>query len=186
MKHKPLIFLFFLTCCVTTIVAQSPFVLFDEPSAAMDSSKAWVVLTDRIVEGSSKAEVKMTDSTALFFGLISNHNKAGLAQLISPRFEENLADYTGIRLRLRGDSSMFVLALHTDLLSSEAKHLEYRICAPTAWQTIQIPFSTFYSAYFDVELIEKAPKIELIHYLSIINAYQEGRFTIEIDSIDFY
>ena len=160
--------------------------LFDKPTMAMDSSKAWVVLTDRIVDGSSKAEVKMTDSTALFCGLISNDNKAGLAQLISPRFEENLADYTGLKMHLRGDSSMFVLALHPDLLSSAAKHLEYRICAPSTWQTIQIPFSTFYSAYFDVELLEKAPKLELIHYLSIINAYQEGRFCIEIDRISLY
>ena len=183
----PVLFSMLFVGCSLGVSAQTTQHLFDIRAAtAPDSSKAWLVLTDRIMEGCSKAEIANTDSTLLFVGNISNHNKAGLAQLISPRFDDSLLRYTGLVIHLRGDSSNFVFALHPDLLSAAAKHLEYRLIAPTDWQTLHIPFTKFYSAYFDVELVEKPLDLRTVHYFSIINAYQEGHFSLEIDNISLY
>jgi hypothetical protein len=169
---------------VSAQIAHPLFVLQNEKAA--DSSSAWVILTDRLMEGCSKAVVKSTDSSLFFSGLISNSNKAGLAQLISPRFSDNLPAYTGLKIRFRGDSSTFILAFHPDLLSIDANHLEYSVVAASNWQTLDIPFSAFTSAYFDVQLLENAPDLGSIHYFSIINAYQEGRFRIEISFLGLY
>lgn len=181
------IFIFIFVICAVRASAQNThqlFVLQNQKQA--DSSTAWVVLTDRLMEGCSKASLKSTDSSLLFSGSISNSNKAGLAQLISPRFSESLSIHEGIMIRLRGDSSSFILALHPDLLSTNARHLEYSLIANTDWRTVKIPFSAFTSAYFDVQILEKAPALSSIHYLSIINAYQEGRFGLEICFLGLY
>jgi hypothetical protein len=173
--------------CAVRVPAQTAHQLFAlQNEKATDSSSAWVILTDRLMEGCSKAEMENTDTSLLFSGTISSSNKAGLAQLISPRFSDSLHLYTGLTIRLRGDSSTFILALHPDLLSSDAKHLEYSMVASTNWQTLEIPFSAFSAAYFDVQLLERAPALSTIHYFSIINAYQEGRFGLEIDFLGLY
>ena len=190
MKKRVYIFFYalvFFAFCNISVSAQTERKLFIlQNHKAADSSSAWVILTDRLMDGCSKASVESTDSSLLFSGYISNTNKAGLAQLISPRFSDSLPIFTGLILRLRGDSSSFILALHPDLLSANARHLEYNVLATSDWQTLYIPFSAFTCAYFDVQLLENPPSLATIHYLSVINAYQEGRFGLEIGFLGLY
>jgi hypothetical protein len=185
-KNNSFLVCFFLLIC-NIAIAQAPRFLFELPTPnTTDSSNAWVVLTDRIMDGSSRAESKSTDSSLIFEGNVINKNKAGLAQLISPRFNDSLHIYKGIVLRVRGDSSNYTLALQPDLFSTAARHLECTFVLTPDWQTLRIPFEAFECAYFEVPLTEKPPALHTIHHLSIINAYQEGRFFIEIGGVSLY
>ena len=174
------------TCALSSrVAAQDMLFGFDMPPK--DSTEAWLLFSDAAMHGNSTAEFEIEDSTATFKGFISLKNDGGIAQAISPEQNEDWQLYNGVLLRVKGDGKDYILSLQHDPITSDGKHLEYRFkTLKDAWIEVAIDFAELQNTYYDAYITASPIKLDDVRYFTIINAYQEGRFALQIDWLKLY
>ncbi len=176
-----------------TATVKTPKILFDFNQPTLDSATAWTVFTDQTMGGASQAEVNIlplnvpNGGMADFVGELSLDNGGGIAAIISPMLTDTLQQYKGLTIKLKGDGRSYILSLQPDIISAVPQHLEYKFkTVANEWQEVKIPFSAMYMSFFDTLIANKKINLSHVHYLSIINAYQEGSFDLKIDEVSLF
>jgi monofunctional biosynthetic peptidoglycan transglycosylase len=149
----------------------------------------WNIINDGVMGGVSTSTFTIhADHTATFTGSVSLENNGGFASVRGGPFEFKLKDFSGLRIRVKGDGKTYSLRLRTDTFFDGPN---YRVKFETVadeWMVVDLPFHTFV-ATFRGRILTNAPpldpdKIKQIGLL--ISDKQAGPFRLHIDWIAAY
>eukprot|EP00873_Tetraselmis_striata_P045284 jgi/Tetstr1/465548/TSEL_010217.t1 len=112
----------------------------------------WAPLDDVVMGGCSLGRWELADGAgeggapaALFRGTVSTDNSGGFSSVRTLNMEPplNLAAYTGIRLRVRGDGQRYKFILRTDRNWDTVTYCQSFDTAEGEWQDVRLPFERF-------------------------------------------
>ncbi len=150
---------------------------------------SWEAVDDRIMGGCSQSHPEYIDNVGLHFsGKVSLENSGGFASIRSTPGNYDLARYSGLKLRLRGDGKSYKLSLRTDLFFDGVSYQITFTTIKDSWQEITLPFTAFISTHHGIKLFTVAP-MDLTSIKSFglfIADRQEGPFQLDIDCIKGY
>ena len=156
--------------------------LFDFSSAPMN----WFVVNDGVMGGVSSSTVKLSNGLLVFAGQVRLENNGGFASVRSNGFEQDLSEFSGIGLRIRGDGKMYALNVRTSSLGNVMYQSEFQTKAGE-WTELRLPFSELRPTRFGQtlrgNLLEK-DRIESFGFI-IANKRNES-FKLEVDWIKAY
>lgn len=117
-------------------------VLFDFRQSNAALSQTWGALDDVVMGGVSHSSFQLDEGAARFNGTVSIANAGGFASARTRNFEPslNLADYTGIALRVKGDGQRYKLLLRDEASWDSLAYAYSFDTIAQQWSTIQIPF----------------------------------------------
>lgn len=149
----------------------------------MPEAAGWQAVDDRIMGGCSQSDPEHIDDVGLrFTGNVSLENNGGFASIRSTPGKYDLARYSGIKLRLRGDGKTYKLSLRTDLFYDGISYQSTFTTSKGDWQEISLPFEAFAPTHHGIKLSTVAP-LDTGHVTSFglfISGRQEGPFKLEI------
>lgn len=159
-------------------------ILFDFTSE--DREADWVIVNDGVMGGLSQSNIKFTDdSTAVFSGNLSLENYGGFASTRTKPMSFELAGFSGILLRVRGDGRKYQFRIRTDdAFDGVAYRLEFET-EVKKWKEIYLPFDEFRPSFrgrilSDVEPLDPS-KVKQVGFL--VADKRAGVFNLEIDWI---
>ena len=143
----------------------------------------WEAIDDHIMGGRSQSKPEQIDNVGLrFSGRVSLENNGGFASIRSDSANYDLGQYSGLKLRLRGDGKSYKLSLRTDLFFDGISYQATFTTEQDTWQELYLPFEDFTATHHGVKLSTVAPmdttKIE--SFGLFIADDQEGSFQLEI------
>ena len=143
----------------------------------------WEAIDDHIMGGCSQSKPEQIDNIGLrFSGRVSLENNGGFASIRSDSANYDLGQYSGLKLRLRGDGKSYKLSLRTDLFFDGISYQATFTTEQDTWQELYLPFEDFTATHHGVKLSTVAPmdttKIE--SFGLFIADGQEGSFQLEI------
>ena len=150
---------------------------------------AWEAVDDRIMGGSSQSHPEYIDSVGLHFsGRVSLDNNGGFASIRSTSGNYDLAQYSGVKLRLRGDGKSYKLSLRTDLFFDGVSYQSTFTTTKDLWQEITLPFAAFTPTHHGIKLSTVAPMDtgNIKSFGLFIADCQEGSFQLDIACIKGY
>jgi NADH dehydrogenase [ubiquinone] 1 alpha subcomplex assembly factor 1 len=180
MIHKPSITALILT--IGAALAGDERVLFNFAAKSLD----WFVVNDGVMGGISSSNVKLENGVLVFEGQVRLENNGGFASVRSNSSEQNLSEFLGIALRVRGDGKIYALNLRTSSARGVLYQSEFQTKAGE-WLELRIPFSQLRPTRFGNTLKGFAlepNRIESFGFI-IANKRQE-RFKLEVDWIKAY
>jgi hypothetical protein len=146
----------------------------------------WLVVNDGVMGGVSSSSVRATDEgTGVFAGYLSLDNNGGFASIRADMSAMDLAPYTGVVLRVRGDGRRYQLRFRTD---GRFDGLAYRAEFDTeadAWIDVTLPFDAFEPS-FRGYVPPNAPPLDpgAIRQLGfLLGDKLEGEFRLEIQRV---
>lgn len=148
-----------------------------------ESAEQWRSVDDGVMGGLSTSRmVHVPEGHAVFSGTLSLENNGGFASVRCMPGRFDLAEYDGVRLRVRGDGRTYRLRLRMD---EGFDGVAYQASFPTedgTWTTVDLPFTSFHPS-FRGRAVPNAPaldpaKIRQIGFM--IADKQEGRFTLTV------
>ena len=151
---------------------------------------SWQIVNDGVMGGLSRSTIRRTESgSALFAGWVSLENNGGFASVrtIQPN---NLSDFKGLRIRIKGDGKSYYLRLksaHSNRLTAHS--FESRFITKTdEWTEIALPFSDFKPVFRGRALrnVEPLDLASIAEISFMIRDSQEGTFLLEIESVHAY
>jgi monofunctional biosynthetic peptidoglycan transglycosylase len=149
----------------------------------------WLIINDGVMGGMSTSDIAYNPEGYLVFtGNVSLQNNGGFASFRSQSKTFDLADYDGIKIRIRGDGKKYSLRLRT---SSSFDGIAYAADFQSLkgdWQEIRIPFSDF-TARFRGRIIMNAEALDQANIRQLgflISDKQQGPFVMDIDWIKAY
>mgnify|MGYP000306641478 CR=1 FL=1 len=151
-----------------------------------ESTEQWRSVNDVVMGGVSTSRiVHVPDGHAVFSGTLSLENNGGFASVRCLPQEFDLAEYDGIRLRVRGDGRTYRLRLRMD---SGFDGVAYQASFPTeedTWTTVELPFTSFRPS-FRGRAVPNAPALDpgAIRQVGLMIADgEEGPFRLDISAI---
>lgn len=157
-------------------------ILFDFSAKSPD----WFVVNDGVMGGVSSSSVKFENGVLVFEGQVRLENNGGFASVRSNSSEQNLGEFLGVSLRVRGDGKMYALNLRTSSARGILYQSEFQTKAGE-WTELQVPFSQLRPTRFGNTLkgfALEANRIESFGFI-IANKRQE-RFELVVDWIKAY
>jgi len=146
-------------------------------------ARAAFVVDDVVMGGESLSRVTDAGETCIFAGRVSLDNGGGFASFRLPIDPVDLAPFSSVKLRVRGDGQTYQLRLrHSGASDAIAYQSRFRTI-PGEWQIITIPVSAF-GATFRGRQIPGAPSLlseKLVQLGFAIADRQSGSFRLEID-----
>jgi len=122
------------------------------------TTSTWSAIDDRIMGGQSQSQPRHIANTGLrFSGRVSLENNGGFASIRSEPGDFNLAGYTGLRLRLRGDGKTYKLSLRTDRFFDGVSYQATITTRRNEWQEVEILFETFAPTHHGIRLTSVPP-----------------------------
>jgi NADH dehydrogenase [ubiquinone] 1 alpha subcomplex assembly factor 1 len=149
-------------------------------------SPDWFVVNDGVMGGVSSSNVKLENGVLVFEGQVRLENNGGFASVRSNSSEQNLSEFLGIALRVRGDGKIYALNLRTSSARGVLYQSEFQTKAGE-WLELRILFSQLRPTRFGNTLkgfALEANRIESFGFI-IANKRQE-RFRLEVDWIKAY
>ncbi len=151
---------------------------------------SWQIVNDGVMGGVSESTIRRTSSgNAVFEGNVSLKNNGGFASVrtIQPN---NLSEYEGLRIRVKGDGKSYYLRLKSaqkNRLTSYSYESRFQTTSGE-WMEISLPFSEFSPVFMGRSIRNVDPlDLENIAELSfMIRDNQEGPFQLEIGSVHAY
>ncbi len=156
--------------------------LFDFSAKTPD----WFVVNDGVMGGVSSSTVKLENGVLVFEGQVRLENNGGFASVRSDASPQNLSEFSGISLRVRGDGKMYALNLRTSSARGVLYQSEFQTKAGE-WTELHVPFSQLRPTRFGNTLkgfALEANRIDSFGFI-IANKRQE-RFKLEVDWIKAY
>jgi monofunctional biosynthetic peptidoglycan transglycosylase len=161
--------------------------LFDFEDSSQ--SNLWVAVNDNVMGGISKGSALMTEDCCLSFsGSISLENNGGFASIRTLPTDFELAEYKGIRIKVKGDGRTYQFRLRAGKAFDGIAFKQEFDTVPDDWLEIELPFESFLPSYRgrilgDVKPIDPAD-IRQIGFL--IADKIEGPFSLAIERIVAY
>ena len=114
--------------------------LFDfNTTNQMDS---WRIVNDGVMGGLSQSRMQLSkNSTAIFQGKVSLENNGGFASVRTMPQEYNIAGYTGLRMRVKGDGRDYQVRLRTNNRFDGAAYGYKFATKQDEWTVVEIPFA---------------------------------------------
>jgi monofunctional biosynthetic peptidoglycan transglycosylase len=149
----------------------------------------WAIVNDSVMGGISQSEIGLSDdNTAIFRGIVSLENYGGFASTRSVADSYDLAGYTGLIVRMKGDGRQYQLRLRADNRFDGVSYRYYVDTQPDTWMTIRVPFGEFVPV-FRGRILNDVPPIspgQLQQIGFMIADKKAGPFQLEIESIQAY
>ncbi len=174
-----------ITALILTIgaaLAGDDRILFDFSAKSPD----WFVVNDGVMGGVSSSTVKLENSMLVFEGQVRLENNGGFASVRSNVMAQNLSEFAGIALRVRGDGKMYALNLRTSSARGVLYQSEFQTKAGE-WLEVRVLFSQLRPTRFGNTLKGFALKTNRIESFGFIIANKRAeRFKLEVDWIKAY
>ena len=156
--------------------------LFDFSGAPMN----WFVVNDGVMGGVSSSTVKIGNGLLVFSGQVRLENNGGFASVRSNASEQDLSEFSGIALRVRGDGKMYALNVRTSSLRNVMYQSEFQTKAGE-WTELRIPFSQLRPTRFGQTLRGNVLDKDRIESFGFIIANKRAeQFRLEVDWIKAY
>jgi NADH dehydrogenase [ubiquinone] 1 alpha subcomplex assembly factor 1 len=149
----------------------------------------WLIVNDGVMGGLSLSWLSHSkNQSALYQGRVSLENNGGFASTRTRPKDYQLAGYTGIVLRIKGDGKTYQFRIRTNNRFDGASYRHEFATEKDKWITVKIPFSDFVPVFRGRVLRNVGPiDASNIQQLGILIAgKQTGPFAIEIDWIKAY
>ncbi len=151
-----------------------------------ESVQPWRIVNDGVMGGlSSSAMQWQAGGTARFAGQISLENNGGFASVRTTPQDYQLAGYSGIQLRVRGDGNSYKFRIQTDANFDGVTYSANFTAPVNEWAIVQLPFADFQPTWRGRVLPDVGPlKAADIRQLGfLISDKQSGTFALEVDWI---
>jgi len=153
------------------------------------ANNTWMIINDGVMGGISKSRIEVTDDkVAVFSGYLSLENNGGFASTRMTLDRLSLQNYTGIKIKVKGDGRSYQFRLRTD---DRFDGISYRSIFRTekeTWQVLELPFKAFKPTYRGRILTNVPPlqpgKIKQLGFL--LADKSQGNFELRIDWIKAY
>ena len=181
-----LIGLALMTALSSTATAGSPKLVTDfyqEPG-----SLEWFVVNDDVMGGRSSGGFELNDGSLVFTGSI-NTLGGGFSSIRSRGPRMDLSEYSGIRLRVRGDGRRYSWQLRTNVMYRGRELGFWSEFETTAgqWLGIDLPFAEFVPKFRGNKLDVAPPNPADIRGMGLmISDGKDGPFAIAVDSVQAY
>ncbi len=163
------------------------------------AQNAWGAVDDVVMGGVSQSNISITDSGAIFSGIVSTANSGGFASVRTRNFEPplNLSQYAGIELRIKGDGQRYKFLLRTE---SKWDGVGFSSSIDTEAErsiTIRIPFSQFIAGFRSKSIAGASLNSAQIYAFQLMLSkfeydgdlnpkFKTGNFQMQIESINAY
>lgn len=160
--------------------------LYDFENAA--SLPAWGHTDDVVMGGLSASHFEFREQALVFTGTVSLENNGGFASAYLAEQRFDLQEYSGIRLRVRGDGKRYGFNLMTPVNDREQFHRFYFDTIADTWQDIEMPFGEFIPMRRGTVLpMSMRPNLKQVLRMGfIISGKQEGKFNLQVKQIAAY
>jgi NADH dehydrogenase [ubiquinone] 1 alpha subcomplex assembly factor 1 len=151
-------------------------------------SDPWRNVDDSVMGGVSSSRMRIEDDMAIFEGELSLENNGGFASVRSEATKQDLTDFEGVRLRVRGDGKKYQFRIRSNGDYNGPSHQMTFETIKDEWLSIELPFSNFFATYRG-RTISDHPQIDASRILTMaffIADKQAGDFLLEIDWIKGY
>ncbi len=75
-------------------------------SSIMKTENKWRIVNDGVMGGLSTSKVNVEDDKIIFSGNVSLENNGGFASLRSPVKDCNFENFSGVKIKIKGDESV--------------------------------------------------------------------------------
>jgi len=149
----------------------------------------WAAIDDVVMGGRSRSAFAATpEGTAVFRGTVSGENDGGFASVRSRPLGLDLSGREGLRLRVRGDRKRYKLCVKNDADFDGVVYQSAFGTEPTAWETVELPFSGFVPT-FRGRRLDAEPPLDPSRIATLglmVSDRQLGPFRLEIALIAPY
>ena len=163
-------------------VTDSTRTLFD----FSDDADGWRVVNDGVMGGDSQGQLAIEDGVMRFSGELVTAG-GGFTSVRIER-QEDLSDYSGVELRVRGGGRTFEVEVN-DATRNRRREVSRRAAfdAGDEWRTVRIPFDSLESTAFG-EPVDVGPldQADVRSFGIFIADGQDGPFELEVDWIRAY
>jgi len=152
------------------------------------SEPGWYVVNDNVMGGRSDGDFRIEEGELHFAGR-TNTDGGGFSSIRTDAVELDLAEYDGIRLRVKGDGRRYTWRL-TTTARWRGQEIGYWADFDTvegAWRTVDIPFSSFVPRYRGTRL--DGPELDRAQITGMglmIYDKLDGRFELRLESVRAY
>ena len=190
----PLLLIFNFCLLAASMGSESPkqpdpseLLLFD--FADSDKGGDWRIINDGVMGGLSRGQFVYSDyGTAIFQGTVSLENNGGFSSARTMMNAGDLAGYSGISLRIKGDGKKYQFRVRTNERFDGVSYQYQFSTQPNIWIEVNAPFSDCLPVYrgrvLDNVKVLSPAEIQQIGFL--VSDYQAGEFQLEIDWIKAY
>lgn len=158
---------------------------FAQPQALI----GWRESSDAMLGGRSRARLVAHEAgqSALFTGSLEPGEAGGFAAVRSPALRLDLAPYTGIKLRARGDGRRYGLTLSCRKHAGILYQLHFEL-PPHIWTVLELPFKGLEATMLGSVLpLAPEPDLSFVTALGLMISGQEaGPFCLEVAQIAAY
>ncbi len=169
-------------------------------SLSQDLKDLWGAVDDVVMGGVSESSIRLVNDAALFTGNVSTANSGGFVSVRTKNFDTplNLAGYTGVELRVKGDGKRYKFFLRTDTKWDGVAYSYSFDTEPNNWITVRIPFDKFvpvfraktldFSEAIDPSKISSMQlMLSKFEYDKELNPkFEPGGFALQVESIKAY
>ncbi len=175
-----------MTALFSTASAGPPILITDfsqEPG-----SLEWFVVNDDVMGGMSSGGFELNDGYLVFSGS-TNTLGGGFSSIRSRGPQMDLSEFSGIRLRVRGDGRQYSWQLRTNARYRGRELGFWNEFETTAgqWREIDLPFADFVPKFRGNKLDVAPPDPAHIRGLGLmISDGKDGPFAIAVDAVQAY
>ncbi len=148
----------------------------------------WRNIDDVVMGGVSSSRMRLEEDVAVFEGRLSLENNGGFASVRSDVLSQDLAGYTGVRVRVKGDGRTYQFRIHTAATTDSTSYQMSFETEQDNWLEADLPFSGFIAGFRGRPLPNHPPidpaKITTLGLL--VADRQQGDFRLEIDWVRAY
>lgn len=172
---------------ISMMISTTPFTI---DFGTNEITTGWYSVNDGVMGGRSEGEIEYNETALVFSGATSLENNGGFSSMRSDYQKWNLDEYKGIRMKVKGTSDRkfsFTLAARKPWYMPSYKH-DFK-ANDNEWTIIEMPISDFYQTRMgeptgkDLEV----STVSTIEQMGIILYDKKaGKFTLEVDYIEFY
>ena len=151
-------------------------------------SLEWLVVNDDVMGGKSSGGFELNDDYLMFSGS-TNTLGGGFSSIRSRGPRMDLSEFSGIRLRVRGDGRRYSWQLRTNAMYRGRELGFWSEFETTAgqWLGIDLPFADFVPKFRGNKLDVAPPNPAYIRGLGLmISDGKDGPFAIAVDSVQAY
>ncbi len=156
--------------------------------ASTKTDLGWFVVNDNVMGGRSEGDFRV-EQGELYFAGSTNTRGGGFSSIRTRAMQLDLADYEGIRLRVKGDGRRYTWRLTTNA-RWWGRQISYWAEFETeegAWTTIDIPFSRFVPQFRGARL--DGPPLDHTQITGMglmIYDKRDGPFELQLASVRAY
>lgn len=144
----------------------------------------WRVVNDDVIGGLSFSQLQRTtqNKSWIFKGTLSRANNGGFASIRINNRDNNLTNFSGIEIKVRGDGKQYGLSLYEDHYFTGFFYHQSFITRREVWMVVQFNFDHFLPKYFGrpFDYVRKVDRSQIKEIALMIGDKQAGEFQLEI------